>query len=132
MKNISIDFITLADAVEIHKNQVELYGGDPGIKDFNLLSSAIYMPQSSYNDKYLHKDIFEMAAAYIFHICQNHPFIDGNKRTGLVCGLVFLDFNGIEISDPSGLLYRMTMGTAAGKINKQEIASLLKQLSDVK
>lgn len=129
MKSGKIEFLTLAEAVEIHKNQVELYGGDHGIRDFNLLNSAIHIPQSTFDGSFLHDDLFGMAAAYIFHICQNHPFIDGNKRTALVCALVFLDFNGIEIDDPAGRLYKMVMKTAEGKMSKKEISEILKNLS---
>lgn len=131
MKKREIEFLTLAEAVEIHKNQIELYGGETGIRDFSLLNSAVYFPQTTFEGEFLHSNLFDMAAAYIYHISQNHPFIDGNKRAALVCGLVFLDFNGIEIYDPSGLLYRMMMKVASGKSNKKEISGLLKKLSIV-
>lgn len=129
MSSDEIEFLTLAEAVEIHRNQVELYGGDPGIRDYNLLASALYIAQSTFDGRLLYEDLFHMAAAYIFHLCQNHPFIDGNKRTALVCGLVFLDFNGIEIDDPSGVLYKMMMKVASGRYSKDEIAGILKKLS---
>ena len=131
MKKESILFLTLAEAVEIHKNQIELYGGDDGIRDYNLLNSAIYFPQSTFNSRFLHENLFDMAAAYIYHICQNHPFIDGNKRTALVCGLVFLDFNGIEINDPDKLLFKMMMKVAGSRSSKDEISEILKKLSIV-
>lgn len=129
MSSEEIEFLTLAEAVEIHRNQVQLYGGDPGIRDYNLLSSALYIAESTFDGNLLHEDLFHMAAAYIFHLCQNHPFIDGNKRTALVCGLVFLDFNGIEIDDPSGALYKMMMKVASGRCSKDEIAGILRRLS---
>jgi death-on-curing protein len=129
MKKENIDFLTLAEAIEIHKNQIDLYGGESGLRDYNLLSSAIYFPQSTFDNQLLHKSLFDMAAAYIYHISENHPFIDGNKRTALVCGLVFLDFNGIEIDDPHGQLYKMMMKVASGKSNKNEISDTLKKLS---
>jgi len=129
MSSDEIEFLTLAEAVEIHRNQVQLYGGDPGIRDYNLLSSALYIAESTFDGNLLHEDLFHMAAAYIFHLCQNHPFIDGNKRTALVCGLVFLDFNGIEIDDPSGGLYKMMMKVASGRCSKDEIAGILRRLS---
>lgn len=129
MSSEGIEFLTLAEAVEIHRNQVRLYGGDPGIRDYNLLSSALYIAESTFDGNLLHEDLFHMAAAYIFHLCQNHPFIDGNKRTALVCGLVFLDFNGIEIDDPSGVLYKMMMRVASGRCSKDDIAGILRKLS---
>ncbi len=71
-----------------------------------------------------------MASAYLFHIFRNHPFVDGNKRTALVCALVFLDMNGVPIEDPEGVLYDLTMRVASGKVEKAEIANVLKGLSE--
>jgi death-on-curing protein len=126
MKNI--DFLTLAEVIEIHGNQISLYGGKSGLRDITLLQSALALPESTYDNKYLHKDVFEMAAAYAFHICQNHPFIDGNKRVGLVSALVFLDFNGMEIDDPNEKLYTAMMKVASGKMNKEQLAAVFRSL----
>lgn len=120
-------FLTLAEVVDIHCNQIKLYGGLPGIRDINLLSSAIAMPHASFHGEYLHNDIYEMAAAYAFHIGKNHPFIDGNKRTALVSALVFLDLNGISISDSQGKLYDAMLDLSTGKLNKSEFASILRK-----
>jgi death-on-curing protein len=128
MKNREIEFLTLAEIIEIHKNQISNYGGDEGIRDISLLSSAISMPKSTFEGNYLHEDLFEMAAAYIYHISQNHPFVDGNKRAALVSGLIFLDFNNIHINDPEEELYKMMMNTASGKMNKNRIAEILRNL----
>jgi death-on-curing protein len=84
-----IKFLTLSEVLVILEDQIRNYGGIYGVRDLNLLSSAIYMPQSSFDGEYLHKTIPAMAAAYAFHICQNHPFIDGNKRVALASSLVF-------------------------------------------
>ena len=124
-----IDFLTLADIIEIHRNQIQLYGGVHGIRNMALLSSAVAVPCATFDGRYLCHDIFEMAAAYGFHICQNHPFIDGNKRVGLVAALVFLEFNGISTEDPGGELYGMMMGIASGKRNKADLENLLRKLS---
>jgi death-on-curing protein len=128
MKNKEIEFLTLAEIIEIHKNQLSNYGGEEGIRDISLLSSAIAMPKSTFEGNYLHKDLFEMAAAYVYHISQNHPFVDGNKRTALVSGLIFLDFNNIYLDDPKEELYKMMMNTASGKMNKNKIAEILRNL----
>ena len=88
------------------------------MRDINLLSSAIAMPLASFSNNYLHTNIYEMAAAYTFHMCQHHPFVDGNKRTALASALVFLDMNGISISDPSGRLYDSMMSLASGKMGR--------------
>ena len=129
MINSDIEFLTLAELIEIHKNQIELYGGEDGIRDISLLSSAMAIPKSTFNGEFLYNDIFEMAAAYIYHICQNHPFLDGNKRVSLVAGLVFLDFNGIKIDDPDNELYNIMIDVASGNRNKKNIAKILKKLS---
>jgi death-on-curing protein len=103
------DFLSLEDVLTLHADQVALYGGDHGVRDLGLLESAIAQPQATFGGEFLHKDLFEMAAAYLFHIVQNHPFLDGNKRTGAVAAMVFLDLNGVEITAPKGSVYEVTM-----------------------
>lgn len=122
-------FLTLAETIDIHNNQIEIYGGKAGIINFSLLSSALAIPESTFDGKYLNSDLIEMAAAYIYHLCQNHPFVDGNKRVALVCGLVFLDFNGVSIQDPKGELYTMMMKVASGKGDKSYIVGVLRELN---
>src|SRR5512142_901817 len=126
---IGIVFLTLAEVIEIHSDQIERYGGSPGIRDLNLLSSAVAMPSASFGRYYLHADIYEMAAAYAFHIAQNHPFIDGNKRAALASALVFLELNGVSISGRSGKLYDAMMDIASRKLGKTEFADILKSLA---
>jgi death on curing protein len=121
-------FLTLVEVLEIHKNQIENYGGQEGIRDISLLTSALAMPESTFHGQYLHNDLYEMAAAYTYHICMNHPFIDGNKRTAMVAALVFLDFNGIYLDDPEGILYKTMIGVASGKKKKEHLASIFKEL----
>jgi death-on-curing protein len=125
----SISFLTLAEVIEIHADQIARYGGSEGVRDINLLSSAVAMPFASFSGSFLHADIFEMAAAYAFHVCQNHPFVDGNKRTALASALVFLELNGISVSDPTGKLYRAMISIASGKLSKNELAKIFKKLS---
>ncbi len=125
-----IIFLTLAEVIEIHSNQIKLYGGKDGILDISLLSSAVAMPYASFSGKFLHRDIYEMAAAYAFHICQNHAFIDGNKRTALASALVFLELNGISISDPDEKLYEAMMNIASEKMTKDEFAEILRNFKD--
>jgi death-on-curing protein len=124
-----IEFLTLAEVIEIHSDQIKHYGGSGGIRDINLLSSAVAMPYASFSGDFLHKDIYEMAAAYAFHICQNHPFVDGNKRTALASALVFLAVNGISIEDPKEKLYEAMMRIASGKMKKEEFAEILRYLT---
>ncbi len=124
-----ITFLTLSEVIEIHSNQIKLYGGKEGIRHISLLSSAVAMPYATFSGEYLHHDIYEMAAAYAFHICQNHAFIDGNKRTALASALVFLELNGISIADPEEKLYEALMNIASGKLSKESFAEILRSLA---
>ena len=121
-------FLTLAEVIDIHNNQIELYGGQKGVKDFGLLQSALAQPETSFADQWLHDDIFLMAAAYAFHICPNHPFFDGNKRTALASALVFLELNGISLNDPKGKLLEAMFNLTKGTLSKQQFAQILKRL----
>ena len=116
-----IQFLTLSEVLLILEDQIRNYGGKYGVIDINLLSSALYMPESSFDGKYLHKTIPAMAAAYTFHICQNHPFIDGNKRVALASSLVFLDINGYELNCKNEILFNEIMDVAKGEIKKEEL-----------
>lgn len=122
-------FITLGEVIEIHKVQIQRYGGHIGIRDLELLKSSISMPAAGFGGEYLHTDVYEMSAAYLFHIIRNHPFIDGNKRTGLVSALVFLILNGIDLSADEGSLENIVISVAEGKVNKSEIAQFFRDNS---
>ncbi len=113
----------MSEVLIILQDQIRRYGGTYGLRDPALLSSALAMPSSSFEGKYLHRDLFEQAAAYAFHICQNHPFVDGNKRTALASALVFLSLNEIELDDPKEELYDLMMKVAKSKASKSEIAT---------
>ena len=121
-------FLTLAEVIEIHQNQIELYGGQRGIRDMGLLQSALAQPQASFSGEWLHEDIFIMAAAYAFHICKNHPFLDGNKRTALDAALIFLSLNGISFSNPKETFIKVMLSVAEGKMGKKELANVLRSL----
>lgn len=123
-----IRFLTLSDILLIHSDQIRNYGGLAGVRDLSLLSSALAIPESSFEGNYLHTDIIEMAAAYGFHICQNHPFLDGNKRTALASALVFLDLNETELDDPHGKLYEAMMLIANSSKGKANLADVLREL----
>jgi death-on-curing protein len=87
------------------------------------------MPKSSFNGKYLHETIPAMAAAYVFHICQNHPFIDGNKRVALAGSLIFLDINGYEFNCKDEILYNKIMGIAKSEIKKESLIKFYEKYS---
>lgn len=122
-------FLTLEDVLELHEMQLENYGGATGIRDRGLLESAVMMPQASFGGDYVHAGVFEMAAAYAFHIAENQPFVDGNKRTALASALVFLDWQHIEINDPQEELYSAMIGLAQKTLDKSGLATLFQKLS---
>lgn len=121
-------FLTLVEVIEIHKDQIERYGGQLGVRDFGLLESALAQPEASFAGEWLHKDLYEMASAYAYHICQNHPFIDGNKRTALACAFVFLELNGMSVIDSKGRLKNTMLRMASGKIDKRRFTEILRKL----
>jgi death on curing protein len=95
---------------------------------FEIWRSAFAQQEASFSGEWLHTDHFEMAAAYSYHLCQNHPFIDGNKRTALAAALVFLELNGVSILDLRGQLKSAMLRIAAGKMSKADFAKLLRKL----
>jgi len=124
-----IKFLTTSEVLLILEDQIRNYGGLYGLRDINLLSSALYMPQSSFDGKYLHKTIPSMAAAYTYHLCQNHPFIDGNKRVALASSLVFLEINEYEFNCKDEILYEKIMDMARGNIKKDDLISFYQRYS---
>jgi death-on-curing protein len=82
---------------------------------------------ATFQGQYLHGDLFAMAAAYLFHLVQNHPFVDGNKRVGTVAALVFLDINGFQVKATQDELVELVLGITQGQINTDTIAAFLKQ-----
>lgn len=101
------EFLDFEDVLELHTLQLARYGGAEGVRDQGLLESALAQPLATFDGEFVHADLFAMAAAYLFHIVRNHPFMDGNKRTGLLAALVFLDLNGISIERDSSDFLRV-------------------------
>jgi death on curing protein len=122
-----IRFLCVQEAIEIHDQIISSFGGSYGLRDLGLLASAIETPKAKYDKKYLHQSIFDKAAAYLFHICKNHPFIDGNKRTATVCCLTFLEDNNINTEFNESIFVNLIINTAMGKTSKQELSEFLKK-----
>jgi death on curing protein len=122
-------FLDGEDVVELHAVQLESYGGSAGLRDRGLLESAVAQPQASFGGEFTHDGLFAMAAAYLFHIVSNHPFVDGNKRAGLLSAVVFLDVNGLSIARPSDALYELTMAVAEGRMDKVAVAVELERIA---
>ncbi len=119
-------FLTLDDLLESHEEQIANYGGRPGIRDRGLLQSALAQPEVQFGGQFLHTDLFELAAAYLFHIAQNHPFIDGNKRVGLEAALLFLEINGIEMNATDEEYVDLVLRTAQAQTDKHTIAEFFR------
>jgi death-on-curing protein len=122
-------FLTVEEVLAFHADQIRLFGGTDGIRLRASLESAVAVPQASFGGRYLHVDLFEMAAAYAFHIAENQPFVDGNKRTALNAALSFLGLNGQTVLDPEGKLYDAMIAISARQLDKKGLATLLCALS---
>lgn len=122
-------FLELAHVVEIHRDQIARYGGSLGIRDRGPLESAVAMPQSGTRGEYFHRDLYEMAAAYLFHIVKNHPFVDGNKRVGALAAFVFLRMNGIDITATASSFERLILAVASGAADKTKVADFFRERS---
>jgi death on curing protein len=124
-----IRFLTLAEVLLIYEDQIRRYGGKYGVRDLSLLSSAVYVPQATFDKAFLHKSIPEMAAAYAFHICENHALLDGNKRVALASALVFLDINGFDFEGAEDEIYNIMMAVASNNMKKSELVEKFLQYS---
>ena len=124
MKNII--FVPKHIVLHFHDQLIQTYGGKPGIRDEKLLDSAIEQPKTTYEGEYLHDSLIKMAAAYGYHLCNNHPFMDGNKRIALVTMDIFLQRNGYEIVASEKKTYKIMMQLSSGKLPKQDLTAWLK------
>lgn len=115
-------FLTLDEVLSIHHDQIARYGGASGVRDLDLLKSALGTPSVTFGGAYLHQSLAEMCAAYLFHIAQNHPFVDGKKRTALASALLFFWMNDTFIEAHDDDLYAFVLAVAAGKKTKSEAA----------
>jgi len=116
---MQIEFLNRKQVLRIHEDQIARYGGEPIIRDEALLMSAIAMPQASFGGQQLHEFPHAMAAAYLFHIVQNHPFVDGNKRTGYASALMFLELNGFDLRANESEAVNLVLAVAQGNMDKK-------------
>jgi len=126
---VPVLFLTLDEALAIHAHQISRYGGALGIRDRGLLESALAMPRATFAGELLHPSLAEQAAAYLFHLVKNHPFIDGNKRVGLACSLAFLRLNGVRVRAGNDDLVDIVMGVAEGRLSKADVAVFFRERS---
>lgn len=113
---------------EIHAEAVGNFGGLLGVRDENLLASAVLSPQSSFGGKSPYVDLVEVAAAYLFYICGNHPFLDGNKRTAMMAAIVFLKLNGLEPLPDSENWEKLMLDVATSKMDRDATIRRLRKL----
>lgn len=119
-------FLTEKEVLEIHNYQTQAFGGAADLRDNGLLRSAVAAPQASFGGNFLYADIFEMAAAYWISIVGNHPFVDGNKRTGAMCAAVFLELNNHEFIIDEDVFIDAVLRSAQGLLSVPVVASLLR------
>lgn len=120
--------LTVEIVREIHAAAIAGFGGSDGVRDMALLESAVAAPQATFGGQSPYKDVSEVAAAYLFYLCRNHPFIDGNKRAALGACLVFLRLNGVE-PDPDGPEWEeLTLAVGSSAINRDETTRRLRKL----
>lgn len=120
-------FLTVEEVIGFHTGIIHEFGGAQGIREMGLLISAVEMPKTAMFGEYLHVSIYEKAAAYLFHIVCNHPFIDGNKRTGLVSALTFLETNKINMQHDEDEIEELVVKVANNLVDKQAIAHFFRQ-----
>ena len=111
-------FLMLDEVLEIHEEQIERYGGSPGLRDPGALESAVATPKATFGGEFLHTSIPAMAAAYLYHLCQNHPFIDGNKRVGANSAITFLLINDWEPTFEEEELVELVLSVASGHLSR--------------
>ena len=116
-------FLTVDDVIAIHRDQIQRYGGSLGVRDAGMLASAVAAASAGFGGQYLHVTLEEMAAAYAFHLIQNHPFVDGNKRVGTSSAITFLKANGVEVDVDEMLLADFMLAVARGEKDKAEITA---------
>lgn len=115
-------FLTKRLLVALHRDLIESFGGEHGIRDEGMLESALAQPEASFGTEPLHPTVYEQAAAYLFHLVKNHPFVDGNKRVAFAAADVFLRVNGLELEMSDSDAYKLVIAAADGSIDKEEIA----------
>ncbi|MFW5790371.1 MAG: type II toxin-antitoxin system death-on-curing family toxin [Bacillota bacterium] len=120
-----IKFIPKDIILFFHEQLIKIYSGSTDIRDENLLDSALEQPKVTYQGKYLHGSLLKMAAAYGYHLCNNHPFIDGNKRIAFVAMDTFLQRNNLEITASEKEAYKMMIQVSSGNLSKDELTLCL-------
>ncbi len=123
---MQVRFLPESIILAIHDDQIRLYGGSYGVRDFAALDAAIHMPQAQF--KGLHPTLFHMAADYGFHLSQNHPFLDGNRRAAGMSMFTFLRLNSLNLIATELDYYQTIMAVASGQMSKEQLTAWLQTL----
>ena len=118
-------FLTLDEVLALHEDQIQRYGGSSAVRDIGPLESALGSAAATFDGVFLHTTLFEMAAALLYGICRNHPFVDGTERTAVAAALTFLEMNGATIDAGEDEFYDLVIGVAEGRVSKSAVAVFL-------
>ncbi|MCA9801982.1 MAG: type II toxin-antitoxin system death-on-curing family toxin [Cyanobacteria bacterium HKST-UBA02] len=124
---VTIVFLSRPEVESLHDEQIELYGGNPGVQDENMLESAIAAPKATYDGRFLYKSIHEMAACYFFGLANNHGFYNANKRTAAIATYVFYQVNGWELEIDNEELVEFAVQVVTEKTTRQEITEFFEK-----
>ncbi len=128
---MEIRFLTVAEVMRLHERSINAFGGALGVRDMALLQSALAMPSAQFGGQYLHDDFPAMAGAYLYHLCMNHPFLDGNKRTAALAARVFLMVNDVAFDPPEEQFTEVVLRLAAGSMSKSEVTEFVRRYAVV-
>jgi len=118
--------LTVEEVLAIHDDQIERYGGSAGVRDTNLLESAVNAVAASFGGERLHTGLVEMAGAYLYYLVKDHPFVDGNKRVGAGAASVFLKMNGIELNATEPEFGDLVLAVAQGKADQAVVGEFIR------
>jgi death-on-curing protein len=124
---VSPVFLTLDEVLALHADQIARYGGTHGVRDVGLLESALAAAGATFGGGFLHATLPEMAAAYLFHVVKNHPFVDGNKRAGLAAAIAFLGLNDLWLEADSDAIVDLVVAVAEGRADKADVAVFVRE-----
>lgn len=120
--------LSVSTVLKIHEESIRQFGGSAGLRSYALLESAVAAPQAAFAGESVFHDLVELAAAYLFYLCSNHPFVDGNKRTALAACIVFLKLNQVPLLPDSRDWEILTLDVASGKLDRETTTARLSAL----
>lgn len=120
--------LSVAHVREIHRAVLDAFGGADGLRDEGLLESAVAAPQATFGGASPFADLVEIAAAYLFYLCRNYPFVDGNKRVSMTSAIVFLRLNGIEPAPDGPEWESLVLDVAASRLDREQATTRLRAL----